>query len=569
MRVAVKTHGNVKRYGEAWWIETEPHLMIKLKRWFPRVEANRQGALVIKATAEVSRDIQWFMSRYPMKLTKKDQELLDGESADHKSLEVEAQEILAGGALKRKLKWEVESPPAPGLPRDYQLVAADLALRTGALLVADDIGLGKTLEALLVLRDAGLLPCLIVCQTHLPIQWKEEIEDFCPWLLPHIARKGTPYKLANFHKGQTPNVLIMGYSKVAGWAPALKGKIKSVILDECQEVRIAKSQKYIGVATVCDAAECVVGATATPIYNYGDEVFNIMDCIKKGCLGERDEFIREWGRRIGTHMGVKDPAALRAYLIGQNLMIQRTRKEVGRELPDAIKTTISIESDEAMFHHLMEEHTETAEILASREASREDLFQLSGQFEWQLRRATGIAKAGFVAEATKTMLESGEKVVMFGWHHTVYDVWAHELEEYHPEFYGGKQSPTQKLQAKGRFMDPEGDCKVLVISLRSGAGLDGLQQVSRIAVFGELDWSPTMHEQCIGRLRRDGMSDPVLAYFMVSEHGSDPFVAEKLALKRGQSEPFIDPDAKLLKTDDEAVASRSFRMAEAFLKRPR
>lgn len=42
----------------------------------------------------------------------------------------------------------------------------------------------------------------------------------------------------------------------------------------------------------------------------------------------------------------------------------------------------------------------------------------------------------------------------------------------------------------------------VIMSLRSGAGVDGLQKHSRVAVFGERDWSPQVHEQCIGRIRR-------------------------------------------------------------------
>ena len=41
----------------------------------------------------------------------------------------------------------------------------------------------------------------------------------------------------------------------------------------------------------------------------------------------------------------------------------------------------------------------------------------------------------------------------------------------------------------------DGDARVLMMSLRSGAGLDGLQEVSHTAVFGELDWSPGVHRQ--------------------------------------------------------------------------
>jgi SNF2 family DNA or RNA helicase len=557
-----KTYGKLKRYGRYWGVETDPAVMIILKRWFPRVNPNRDGVLMVSATAEVSRNLAWFQMRYPMEMRGDHRQLLETEAEADKSLEFEAADILAGGQLKRELKWEIESPPAPGEPRDYQLIGANLALRTGHLLIADDVGLGKTVTSLLILRDAGLLPALIVCQTHLPQQWLEEIEDFLPWLTGHIARKGTPYKLAKYHKGKAPNVLILNYAKLAGWAPKLKGAIKAVILDEGQELRREGTQKYDAAGLVADAAECVAMTTATPIYNYGDEIYNVMDIVKRGCLGEREEFVREWGKPMGNHMGVKDPRALRQHLINQNLMIQRTRKEVGRELPETLKVRHAIESDDAAFEKLMEGAERTADILVTREASREELFQLSGDFEWQMRRATGIAKAPFVAEFAKSLLESGEQLVMFGWHHAVYDIWRDALKDFNPAFYTGQETPAKKLIAKQQFIS--GESKVLCMSLRSGAGLDGLQEVSHIALFGELDWSPTMHEQCIGRLRRDGMDETVVAYFLVSENGSDPMIADVLNLKRTQSEPFMDPESKLLSVTEQK-GSRAKEMAEHFL----
>ena len=80
----------------------------------------------------------------------------------------------------------------------------------------------------------------------------------------------------------------------------------------------------------------------------------------------------------------------------------------------------------------------------------------------------------------------------------------------------------------------DGDCNLLIISLRAGAGLDGLQEKCNIVVFGELDWSPSVHEQCFGRVYRDGQSLPVSAYFMIAEDGSDPIISSVLGVKRGQ-----------------------------------
>lgn len=556
-----KLYGKVERNGPEWWVYTEPDLMIKLKRWFARVNMNRKGALIVRATEEVSRDLEWFLLRYPMEMKPEAREILDAEANAHRGLEQDAYDILEGRGIKRDLKWEV--PEA----RDYQLVGSDLALRTGRLLIADDVGLGKTLTGMLAARDENLLPMLIVCQTHLPEQFRDEIHKFMPWLSVHIAKKATPYKISDHTEdGRAPDILILGYSKLSGWAPALRGKVKSVLFDEGQELRRSGSQKYEAAGMVADAADNVQVTTATPVYNYGDEIFNIVEIYAPGALGTKEEFIREWGKYIGNHLGVKDPKALRSYLLAQNLMIQRTRVEVGRELPDTIKVPHAVESDDAVFEKLMEGADEKAQLLASRQASREELFQLSGEFEWQMRRATGVAKAPYVGEFAKAMLETGEQVVLFGWHHDVYDIWREQLKEFNPAFFEGKASAVQKLKAKEAFL--KGESRVFIMSLRAGAGLNGLQEASHIAVFGELDWSPTMHEQCIGRLRRDGMDESknVVAYFLISENGSDPMVSDTLNIKRGQSEPFIDPNAKLV----EAVnyeASKSQRLAEAFLAR--
>jgi hypothetical protein len=184
-------------------------------------------------------------------------------------------------------------------------------------------------------------------------------------------------------------------------------------------------------------------------------------------------------------------------------------------------------------------------VILDTEAAHEERFLARGELDWKLRRATGVAKAAFVADFVEALVESDEQVVLFGWHRDVYDIWRRKLDKHNPVFYTGTESPSQKEQAREAFLD--GRSRVMVMSLRSGAGLDGLQKVSHVAVFGELDWSPGIHHQCIGRLDRDGQENtPVLAYFLVSEVGSDPVIAEVLNLKRMQSEPFIDPDADML-----------------------
>lgn len=70
---------------------------------------------------------------------------------------------------------------------------------------------------------------------------------------------------------------------------------------------------------------------------------------------------------------------------------------------------------------------------------------------------------------------------------------------------------------------------------------------------------------CIGRVERDGQPDPVVAYFLVSEEGSDPVIADVLGLKKAQIEGVRDPDAELVEPS-EAPEHGMRRLAESVLR---
>lgn len=529
-----------------WAVHATPDVSIRLKRMFKRATSTRQGFLMLADTPEVCRDLEWMLTRWSMEMADDHRAYLATRATGHAAAEVAVGEIIAGGR-----------PPIEGLieparaPRDYQLAAADIVLTTGRLLLADDLGLGKSMSSLLVLRDPEALPALIVCPTHLPKQWLGELHATLPFLTGHILRKGTPYDFTKVRalKGHQPNVMICGYSKLAGWAEHLAGQVRTVIFDEAQELRRPDSAKYRGAGLIADQARFKVGLTATPVYNYGGEVHSIMSILDEDALGTRAEFAQEWGVALGNgHIKITQPKALGTYLRDQGLMLRRTRKDVGRELPDVVRVPHEVDLDEDALQRLSEDVVSLAELITERGGTSVERFRAGGELDYKMRLATGVAKAVYVAAFVKMLLESQSKVVLFGWHHDVYDIWRHELRDYAPVFYTGQESGSQKDRARDAFVD--GQSRVLVMSLRSGAGLDGLQEAASVCVFGELDWSPGMHDQCIGRLNRDGQGDPVVAYFLVADQGSDPVIAEVLDLKRQQAEPIRDPTAAVLKQAD-------------------
>lgn len=535
-----------------WKVTCKPHVMTRLKRVFERVSKRQMGTVYLVDTPENSRELSWFLERFPMELTVTDSVRLCSQAEVHREREEKTARILAGDYKPTK----VTSLAIPA--RDYQDVAADLACVNGSLLLADDVGLGKTVTAILTLVKSGALPALVVTLTHLPNQWQREFNRFCPELKTHIIKKGTPYDFGE------ADVLICNYHKLNGWAETLAEiPIKGLVFDEVQELRRTGSLKYAAATHLAKHASLKCGLSATPIYNFGGEIYNVLNVLSEDCLGTSEEFFREWCSGYSDKPRLDDPKAFGLYVRDQGLMLRRTRSDVGRELPDLSIFPYEVEIDKREMAKFGATVSELAEIILSKEELVKGArFRASGQLDYMLRRETGLQKAPFTAAFVKMLVESGESVLLYGWHHDVYDIWRKALGEYNPAFCTGRESPAAKEREIERFK--KGETPILIMSLRAGAGIDGLQHCCRTVVFGEIDWSPGIHVQAIGRPYRDGQVDPVVAYFMLADSGSDPIIADTLGVKKGQSDGLLDPDAPLVQKGVDPNHIR--RLAEEFLK---
>lgn len=546
-----------------WRIECAPHVSLRLKRVFAKLSSQSHGIHRISDTVENARELEWFLTRFPMAVDAP-------EYLAHRAIAQRDRESLVEALLSRKVEARAFDLAIPA--REYQRIAATIALESGGLLLADDVGLGKTASAICMLADPRTLPAIVVTLTALPKQWEQEINRFAPKLRTHIVKKGTPYDLTETGRqrrhqlalpGALPDVIIINYHKLAGWAETLAALARFVVFDECQELRRSESDKWAAAHHIAKCAEFRLGLSATPIFNYGGEFFPVLSCIRPDALGTSEEFMREWCTGAEEKGKIKDPKAFGTYVRSAGLMLRRTRADVGRELPKIQKVVHHVDSDEGALARISKECAELARIiLAQGESTRGAKMMASEEFSNKLRQATGIAKAPYVAQFVRLLVESGEKVVVFAWHREVYSILLDGLKGIRTEMFTGSESPTQKEAAKKAFI--EGDAMVLLVSSRSGAGIDGLQRVCRTAVHAELDWSPGVMEQCDGRIYRDGQPEPVVSYRLVSEHGADPIMADVLGLKRAQIEGLRDPDQELVEAL-EVSGDHVKKLAEAYL----
>lgn len=550
---------------QTWEFHSRPHIRARLRRLFNAKSAERGHFCTIAHNEANAVDVAWILERYPHTVEPFHAAFLRQSVNAAKEREALTESILSGVLTSEPLPLKFPLRP-------YQLQAVELTLAVRGLLCGDDLGLGKTLVGIGLAASPDAGQSVIVCPPHLQRQWVAQFRKFAPQMRVEIAKTVKPY-------ATRAEVLIIPYSKIEGWAGHVMPR--TIVFDEVHELRHKGTKKYDAAKLVAETAEYRLGLSATPVFNYGGESFNVINILRPEALGTEEEFLREWcSSYVGGKPCVDDPPALGAYLREQSLMLRRTRADVGKELPPITLFSHEVKYSEDVMKRLTADALQHARMIVGTSGSFEEKGNAARQLDLKLRQATGIAKAPFVAAFVADLVKAGKKVLLAGWHRDVYDIWAHEfkLAEVPYGWFTGEESTAAKDAAVEQFKKAEGGA-VLIMSLRSGAGLDGLQEVADTVVVGELDWSPQVHTQLFGRLQRDGQFNPdgITAIYLVADGGSDPIIASILGVKLEQGHGITDPglDIETLPTSQAlttnqpttAPANRIRDLAVSFLNR--
>jgi len=507
-----------------WVVKGEPDMTEMCKRLFPGSAGSRRGEARFTANRRVMADLCWLMQRYPLTVKAADLPQFDRALA-------QARDGAVRKALSVRMPQKAEPPEGTFTAelRPFQQEGLSFLLSNDRCLLADEMGLGKTVQALAYLAATRRLPAIVIPPPHLTLNWQEEalrflrVDGRAPRV--HIIRGLTPYALPE------ADLYIMHYLLLRGWKQVLPQlPVRCVIFDEVQELRHTGTEKYSAASLLSDACEHVIGLSGTPIYNRGGEIWNVINVLDFHFLGDWESFSREWCSGYGSAIVLK-PDVLGAYLRREGMMLRRTKQDVLKELPPKRRLVQELDWNDSVYAALMKPIL--PQILRwkqNTDLTPQERTMLEESISRQARQASGIAKAPYVCQFVRALLESGEKVLLFAHHHEVMDIFRRELKAFSPGFITGRESMAEKERAVERFMGEKTD--LLCISLRSASGLN-LQRATCV-VFGELDWSPAVHSQAEDRAHRIGQQDSLLCYYLVSPHGSDADMQEALGLKVSQ-----------------------------------
>jgi SNF2 family DNA or RNA helicase len=400
------------------------------------------------------------------------------------------------------------------------------ALDARRCFLADEQGLGKTVEALATLEAAGAFPALVVCPASLKLNWQREAAHW----LPH--RSIALLEGRGVAPAPAADITILNYEIVAAHRESLgRARPRALVIDESHYVKNPQAKRTQAVRRLAASVRpdgLRLALSGTPVLNHAEELVAQLRVIGRlEEFGSGAQFARQF-------RGDASEERLHWHL-RRRCFVRRLKSEVLPQLPAKRQVVVPVALSNAKEYRLAEE-----DVIAWLRSQPLDLGELNAKIAATLRAERlaqlgtlqRLAARGKLAAALTWIadfLESGEPLVVFARHIEVQEA----LIERFPAAAHllGRDSAVAREAAVHAFQAPEGP-QLLVGATRIAAQGITLTRASNVA-FLELEWTPAMHDQAEDRCHRIGQHDAVTAWYLLAADTIDETMAALIQRKRG------------------------------------
>jgi superfamily II DNA or RNA helicase len=468
------------------------------------------------------------------------------------------------------------------MPHQEATALKVLSRLRGRAVLADEVGLGKTIEAGLIMKELivrGLAKrVLIVCPASLREQWQDELrekfhEDF------ELVVRGTDDMAAD--------LLIISRNLATREVERItKKRWDLVIVDEAHLMTGPNARKSRDLLQRLDSRYALY-LTATPVQNDLLELYRLVDSLRPGTFTSQRDFSN---RFMGSNpREPKNPQALRELI--SDVMVRTTRAQAGLDrvaripqdfpvtLPPAerqaydlcvgtLRQHMNDPGDHFRRRHLALRLTTSPRALGqtARRMASSCADPKAGQILAEL--ADLCAEFGITARQEKLLslvndwVDDPEKgrVLIFTQHTDTLDDLLRVLDLSGVEAvpFHGTMSPDAKQKAIRRFRAGKGKGVPVMISTESGAvGLN--LQFANCVVNYDLPWNPMRIEQRIGRVHRVTQTRDVYVANLFARDTIDESVYRLLHDKLKMFELLFGQVTTILGELDDADTSGSFQ----------
>lgn len=419
-------------------------------------------------------------------------------------------------------------PNLTPLPHQLETAKQVIENMNGKAILADEVGLGKTIEAGLVLKEymiRGLVKkVLILVPASLVNQWAMELNT--KFFIPAMTqRKSYVWDQYDVVVSSIDTAKRNPHREII-----YKQSYDLIIIDEAHKLKNNKTKNYEFVQNL-KKKFCLL-LTATPIQNRIEEIFNLVSLLKPGHLGSETAFFEKYKRESRS---LNDDEHLKELV--NKVMIRNRRGDTGIEWTKRHVETIPIdfsEQEKELYGAITDLRNESDWVQASafsvmtlqREAcsSREAVyytlkkmlqkkenpsFPFQEQIKFLISKVEAIKQNSKAEKALELIQAINDKVIIFTEYRAtqLYLQWflkQHGITSvpFRGGFKRGKKDWMRELFQKS--------AQVLIATEAGGEGIN-LQFCNHIINF-DLPWNPMKLEQRIGRIHRLGQEKDVMIY---------------------------------------------------------
>jgi SWI/SNF-related matrix-associated actin-dependent regulator of chromatin subfamily A-like protein 1 len=409
--------------------------------------------------------------------------------------------------------------------RPFQRGGVAYVLEARRAFLADEQGLGKTVQALAALEADGAYPAVVICPAGLKLNWRREIEHW----LPHRS-----VAVVSGTGGAVPDaeIVVLNYEIVhAHRARLALRRPRALVLDESHYVKNPRAKRTQAVRRLAEALEpdaLRLALTGTPVMNHAEELIAQLRIIGRlSDFGSGARFARRFqgaGAEERIHWHLR-----------RRCFVRRLKADVLPQLPAKRQVAVPVALENEREYRLAEadvvawlreQPLELGELEARVAAAlrAERLAQLNA-----LKRLAARGKTGPALAWIDDFLASDEPLVVFAGNREVQDL---VLERFPDALHVLGRDPLPQREAAVRaFQEPDGP-QLMVCATRVGGQGITLTRASNVA-FLDLEWTPAMHDQAEDRCHRIGQQDAVTAWYLLAAETIDETMIELIARKRG------------------------------------
>ena len=491
---------------------------IGLAGGFASLPGARDGRPAVVADAWAPDSIASWVDEHEVQMDDAARELLDRLLDEH----AQAEELVA---LSRATEAEVDIQGLGGKLMPFQEAGVAYALRRRRAFIADEQGLGKTVQALAAIEGDGAFPAVVICPASLKLNWQRESEKWLPKRRAIVVSGRKPVDLSGY------DVVIVNYDVVGAHLSRLvRLKPPALVLDEshyCKNPTAQRTKHVLELAQALPNDALLLALTGTPLVNRPKELVPQLRI-----LGRLPEFGS--GAELERRFGANAERERLHWHLRRSCYVRRLKREVLPQLPDKRRAVVPFDLDnEREYRHAerdlvawVKDRFTSSEELKSRVDSAmraEALVRVNA-----LRQLVGTGKLHAAHAWIHDFLASGEKLVVFAAHRAV----QRDLMERFPDaahILGDDTPPERDAQVRRFQEDP--DVLLCVCSLKVAAHGFTLTAASDVA-FLELGWTPAEHDQAEDRTHRIGQRDAVTAWYLLAADTIDERMAALIDAKR-------------------------------------